>query len=523
MAMTGSIISQPSTTITIIGATTAVDNTPQKVLFVGQKTVSGSATSGEIVENVQNNESELNALVGANSMLAAMVRSARELNTETQFDLLPLDDDGGGVDATGAVTVAGTATDDGTVTVAIASEVNHTLEVAVTSGDSAITVADAIRTAIAADSSIPVIGSGATAAVVITAVNAGTLGNDIGISTATETSGITLSITAMSGGSVNPDLTTVLDAVGDTRYQGIVWPYSDIDSELEEITDFLDPRFNTTNNLLDGVAFTARGSDLSTITTQLDTFNSQSLVYFADKFESASDYEASAVFEQSPVKASQFAAIRALRLTDGASISEFVTTSNGALDAFGGPALASKPYFNTPMRELPLVQSRFGWTQTEIETLLDSGGSVLGRSPSGTTALVGEVATTYKFDQSSNPDQSFKFLNFVDTSTNVREYYYNNYRARFAQTRLTEGDIIKGRDMANELTIIAFSEQLYGDLSGDEFVLLQAGEAALTFYKANLTVDLDLSTGTVTITMIVPLVTQLRELLVTMQIAFSTE
>jgi phage tail sheath gpL-like len=255
----------------------------------------------------------------------------------------------------------------------------------------------------------------------------------------------------------------------------------------------------------------------------LGALNSQSLVMLTDKTESATAYKGPAVFELEQVKAAQFAAIRALRLTDGASISRFVITANGPLDSFGGPALASKPYFNTAFPNLPLVATGRGWNSTEIEQLHDEGGAVLGINAYGNAALAGEIVTTYKTDTAGNDDISFKYLNYVDTASGAREYFYNNLKARFAQSRLTEGDVIKGRDMANDLTIMAYCEKLYQDLSGADYVLLQAGETALKFFKANLVVTLDLATGRATIQMTVPIVTQLREILATMKIAFSTE
>ena len=54
-------------------------------------------------------------------------------------------------------------------------------------------------------------------------------------------------------------------------------------------------------------------------------------------------------------------------------------------------------------------------------------------------------------------------------------------------------------------------------------MLVQAGEVAFKFYKDNITVTLNLAMGRATIQMTVPIVTQLREILVTMKIAFSTE
>jgi hypothetical protein len=196
--------------------------------------------------------------------------------------------------------------------------------------------------------------------------------------------------------------------------------------------------------------------------------------------------------------------------------------SSASKDQFGGVASASLPYFNTVIAELPGISSGRGWTDTEIEQLTAAGGSVMGVNAAGDSGLSGEVVTTYLTDAASNPDATFTFLNYVDTSSNIREYYFNNYKARFAQSRLTEGNLSRGRDVANELSIRAYSEQLYQDLSGDDFVLVQDGEAAFNFYKQNLDVELDLALGKVTVTMFVPLVTQLRTILGTIKIAFAT-
>ena len=43
---------------------------------------------------------------------------------------------------------------------------------------------------------------------------------------------------------------------------------------------------------------------------------------------------------------------------------------------------------------------------------------------------------------------------------------FNNLKSRFAQSRLTEGAVVRGRDMANANTIRAYMEKLYLDLAG---------------------------------------------------------
>lgn len=515
----GGIISQPNVNVAIVPATVAVENTAQKILYVGQKSAAGSAISGALEENILNDNSE-DSLFGPTSMMAGMIRAGKKVNKVTIMDAISLDDNVGGVAATGTITVTGTASGAGTFVVVVGSEKNHSLSIAVADTDTPTIIGDAIVAAVVADTDIPVTAANVTGAVTFTAVNKGTLGNDIGLSVSGSAADVSMATVAMASGATDPALTGIFDVIGEKRYQTIIWPYA---ADVSELTTLLDARFNVDNLVQDGVGIAAIQDSLSNHLSRLGALNSQSLVEIVDKTEADTNYKAASQFELSPVKSSEFGAIRALRLTDGASISQFVISTNGPLDAFGGPALASKPYFNTTTPNLPLIATGHGWNSTEIGQLFDAGGSILGQNTAGNASVAGEIVTTYKTDSAGNPDISFKYLPYVDTASNAREYFFNNLKSRFAQSRLTEGDVLPGRDMANDLTIINFCEKLYQDLSGTDFVLLQAGEPALKFFKDNISVVLDLANGKATIQMTVPLVTQLREIVATMKIAFSTE
>jgi len=518
--MSGSQILQPSVTIAIANATLAVQNTAQRVLLVGQKVAAGSAPTGVLVQNLSSTGAPENALFGQSSMLAAMVRAFKKVNEIVQVDAIPIDDNGAGVPRTVLFTVVGPATAAGTITVVAGSQVDFTFTVAFASGDTATVIAGNIVTAINANLSTPFTASNIAGAVTLTADNDGTVANDLGVEVKDITASAGVSVAAVTqgvAGATDPTLTGIL-AVATGRYQAIVWPYR----ATAVLTSFLDPRFNPANTILDGVGFVTVQDTHANILTYLNALNTPSLAVFADKQTTETRYLGPAQNAESYVKSTLFAGIRALRLTPDASISRFLVSS-ASLDQFGGVALASLPYFNTPMADLPAISPGRGWTLTEIEQVLTAGGSVIGMNFSGTSALVGEVATTYKTDAAANPDPTFKFLEYVDTASNVREYFFNNLKSRFAQSRLTQGSVTRGRDMANADVIRAFCEKLYLDLAGADFVLVQDGEAAITFYKDNLTITLDLSTGTAQITMLAPIVTQLRTIIATIKIAFSTE
>lgn len=507
-------IREPQVSLNIIPAAQSAQLTDQKVLFIGQMT-SGTATAGNLVQNIGVSGEE-NALFGAASHLAGMIRAARKLNQITQFDAIPLADNGSGVAATGTIVFTGPATASGTLVVNIGSSVNHSYTLNINNADTATTTASNLAALINADTYAPVTASPSTGTVTLTAVNKGTTGNGIGIGIVGTVSGIGFTITGMASGATDPSLTTVFTPVNDLRYQTIVWPnkYS-----KSTVTTFLDGRFNVNNNVLDGVAITSNTDTYSNIITAVTALNSKSLVYLANQKISTSNYVGSAIFELDDEIAAQFAAIRALRFTDGANISQYVISSGGALDSFGGIALASLPYPNTPLPNLPIIAPANTFTALEMATLATDGAAVLGNNISNTSIICGRIVTTYKTDSASNPDPSFGFLEYVDTMSAIREYFYVNLKAQYAQSRLTSGDLIQNRIMANAQTISAFCVSLYSNLANE--ALVQAGEPALQFYKENLTVTLDLSSGSATLIMKTPIVVQLRTIIGTLQLSFT--
>ncbi len=632
-------VSQPGVNVAIVSTVTEVAQQEQRVLFVGQKTILGTATNGELISDIQNDNS-WDTLFGENSMLADMIRNARILNNLSQFDAIGLSDSGTTF-ATIEIRASGTATEDGAFVISIGSFNNHTVTAIVATSDTETQVGDAIEAAINGDSTMPFTALNASGTVTLTAVNAGTYGNTMGVQITGTVDGIALIVVAGITGAVDPLLTNVFDVIGDTRYQTIVWPY---DADTLALRTLLDGRFNATNNVLDGLGVTTAIGSATTLSATYGALNSQSLTVIGDntidiptpptdlivngtfdsgaswtagtgwtisggnathasgiltldqtivagldegdsyivqyevlftsgtgvtvsiggtagtlrasaatfvetivagsseliEFTPSSDFVGSvdnvqlfkltpngikfkvpSIFEIPAVLSSEVGSVRALRRTEGANIASFLAGEVG-LDAFGGPALSSRPYFNTPFSLLPVAPTGVGFTTLEVEDLLDDGVSVMGNNSAANTVILGEIVTTYKTDAAGNPDQSFKFLNFVDTSSAVREYFSNNLRARFAQSRLTEGDLVPGRPMANVALILSTLTEFYSTLSGPEFALTQAGEAARITFLSNTSVTLDLATGDATVLMeVVPLVTQLRQFNATITIAFS--
>ena len=512
-------VNQPRTTFALSNAAQQVQNTGQRVLIIGQM-LGSAVASGELLTNISNNKTVWSDTFGARSQMRQYIEAFKSVNEATRLDVIPLADNGSAVERVVTLAFTGTATVAGSFTISAGSSRKHKLSIAVGDTDAAADVAAAVAAAAVADPTLAYAGTSSTGNAIFTASNGGTVanGDTFTIEGLEDIAGITATITETTPGSIDPTLTNVLDVIGDERYQAIVWPYSDAVSPVETL---LNDRFNTTGKVLDGVAFVPIVDSVANIVSAAN-INSASVEFIADKTENiAGTHLGGAIVEPKANLCAMFAGIRALRLDVSAqNIASVVSSTYGARDAFGGPALASKPYFNTPFSNVNPIATGLGFTDSEIETLTAAGVSIAGNNIAGNTLIMGEAVTTYLTDSAGNADVTFSFLNYLDTGSQVREYFFNNMRARFGQSRLTTGDTLPGRDMANEAVIRAYCKQLYQALSGSDFVLLEAGEAALQEFEANLVVAIDKATGTVTITMKVPLVTQLRTINGTIQIAF---
>lgn len=502
----------------ITAANETVSNAPQRILMVGQQ-LGGTATSGSLVENVGTNGEE-DTLFGYPSMLATMVKQFRKINTISQVDCIPLDDNGSAVDATATVTVTGTATESGTITMYVMSYTeDYKIEIAVTTGDDQDTIAANIATEINGNQNYLVDANTTLNVITLNCIQGGTVGNGLSMQVSNVPAGVTVALTAFSGGTTDPSLTNLFNVIEDIRYQTIVYPGN---YDLAVLKTELAARENVDNNVLDGVGFVSISSDEGTLEATADTMNSKSIVILGNKAQTAeSTYVGDALFEFSPTITAQFAAIRALRLTTGQDITPYLVGSN-ITNTTGGPDRAAYPYHNTPMPLLGVIQSNRGWSAAEQTVLNTEGVSFLGNNSALSSIIMGDMVTTYQSDSGGNADTTFKYLNAVDTSSTIREFYFNNNKERYAQTVLTTGVAVPGASQADVNTIAAYQTELYSILSNVGYALTVYGSAALTYFKDNLSVVItDSEAGLVTISAIVPIVTQLRAIDGTIRISFS--
>lgn len=197
----------------------------QRVLLMGQTSVIQPAVATFVPSPAW-----AQGAFGVNSDLARAVAAYRANDPVGELWALPLADVGGGTKATGTIVLTGTATANGTLFLYIDGIF---VQVPVTAGQNATAVGASARAAINAIPTMPVVAAATTGTVTLTAVNKGTLGNDLPIvlnylgaagGQATP-AGLTVSITGMTGGATDPDLTTVATMLGTTAFDFIVNPY----------------------------------------------------------------------------------------------------------------------------------------------------------------------------------------------------------------------------------------------------------------------------------------------------------
>lgn len=512
-------INLPNTTFNILAANQDVSNSAHRVLIVGTSLTTAIVVDGGLRENVAANGEE-DTLFGRKSHLAGMIRAFRSINGTTRVDAVGYLNSGGTA-ATGTIIFTGTATAAGTISVIIGSSTKNRYEVPIAVGTTAAAAATALSALINADAYGVVTGGVATATVTVTATNKGTIGNEIPIYYENVPAGLACAVAAMAGGATNPSLSGLSALIDAQRYQSIIFPGT---WDLSVLDTLMDARLNVTGTVLDGIACVAKADSYSNLLTWLSTINNPLIIGFGEKKEATGTVNyamyGSAHKEIPDNISAMFMAVRALRLTEQAHIAPYVISTNNGRDQFGGAHTASLPYFNTPLSAIRTLRPGEGFSTAEVAALKAACVSVIGNNIANNTTIVGEVVTTYLTDAAGNANTSFKYLEAIDTMSQVREYFHNNCRAQYAQCRLTTGNLIPGLTMANEQSIKAFLASLYDDLAADG--LLVDGEDAIKYFKRNLRVDLDMTTGTVEIDMNVPVVVQLRTILGNCRISFTT-
>lgn len=250
---------------------------PYKGLILGYKTSAGSATADEIY-SITSEQQAIN-LFGAGSQLHNMANFYFKDPRVTDLSMAAVTEPSG-AKSTGDITFTGTATASGTINLYIGGR-RVTASVAI--GDTAAEIASAIVSAITAKTDLAVtaaVNGGDDTQVDVTAKNFGPMGDairfDFNLASDEETpAGITTSTNAMSGGSGDPTLTTLITNMGETQYNGIVSPWID-STTLGALKDEMESR-GSAARMVEGMLFAATVDTVSTANTLGNSYNSKFL------------------------------------------------------------------------------------------------------------------------------------------------------------------------------------------------------------------------------------------------------
>jgi phage tail sheath gpL-like len=250
---------------------------PYNVLLIGQRLSDGTKPAGQI--DKVTSAAQARKFYGKGSMLYHMAETFISENQGlNELNCISLADDGSAVAATGSYEFTAPATGDGTLSVMLGG---RRYRIAVTSGDTEAEMATALVAEIQADEDRLVDSAvdGSNADLVnFTARNAGVVGNDLDIrenyfDDEELPAGVATTITAMSGGSANPDIAGVITAMGEQEYKVIVMPYSDSANLLLMQTELQDRWGPIRQN--DGHLFICRKEDFADHSTFLGTRNNE--------------------------------------------------------------------------------------------------------------------------------------------------------------------------------------------------------------------------------------------------------
>lgn len=465
----------------------------QRALVIGQ--ITAGATLLANVPTLVASAAEARTAGGAGSMLAAMIAAYRANDAFGEVWYLPIADDAAGTAATGALAFAGPATAAGILSLYIAGQL---VSVPVANAATAATIATAVAAAINAAVDLPVtavVDGVTTSKVNVTAKHKGLVGNDIDLranylgssSGQSLPAGVTVTFTAMSGGLLNPTLTTGLAALGDLPFDFIVSPYTDATSiaAISGLLNDTNGRWSYASQLY-GHAFIAKRGTQGALATFGTGLNDQHLSCIG--------------FNDSPSPNYAWAA---------------ATAGAAAVSLRSDPAVPLQTVKIAGVLAPP-VASQFLAAQRSV--LLYDGIGTFKVQRDGTVQIE-RLVTTYQTNAQGQADNSYLDVETLFTLMAVLRAYATLYSTKFAQAKLGSDGVRygPGANVVTPGTIKAELVALYRTLESEQaWVQNSAGFAAAVTVTKNAN-----SPGRVDIVLPITLVGQLRVMAVLIQFKLS--
>lgn len=239
----------------------------RRLLLVGQRLATGKVAALNTIRLGSQAGDQAADAFGQGSMLHAMAAAAREANEYVDLWAIALDDDGDGQVAAGKVTLGGAPTASGTLCLYIGG---NRVRIGVAAAEPVATLASRLASTINATSGLPVTAAATAGEVTLTCRWKGETGNDLDLRLnyydgEQTPAGLTVAITAMTGGTANPEVQPVLDAIAGKQYYSIVCPYLD-GANLAALEAEMVDRFGPMDTLT-GHVFNAKTGNHAQLTT----------------------------------------------------------------------------------------------------------------------------------------------------------------------------------------------------------------------------------------------------------------
>jgi len=365
-----------------------------RALLIGTKTSAGTAVANTLV--LVTSVAQAKTLFGAGSVLTGMFEAFIAQNSFTEVWAMPVDENASGVAASGSITLSGSASAAGTLSLMIAG---RSVQVGVASGNNNVAIATAAAAAINADTDLPVTASALSGAVTLTAKSKGETGNDIDIRVnyydgESTPSGVTVSISAMASGATNPSLTAAIAALGDEWFQIVGSAFRDA-SNLAALKAEMDSRWGPIRSI-DGHIVAAASGTVGAMTTLGGTFNDKHLTIMSTQKSPTPAYEAAA--------------------------------ESAAIAAYYASIDPARPLQTIEYAWMKAPQRADRYTLSERNTLLYSGIATLRVSTSGAVS-VERMITTYKTNAAGGSDPAYLDIETLMTLQYIR-YDWRNYILR---------------------------------------------------------------------------------------------
>ncbi|MBN8486372.1 MAG: phage tail sheath subtilisin-like domain-containing protein [Burkholderiales bacterium] len=401
-----------------------------RMLVMGHKVAAGSGAVNTVYR-IASADAAVDYF-GDGSLAQQLCAAVRRANDNVDLYAVALGE--GSVAATGTLAFTGPATAAGTLWVYVGGSA---VRVAVASGDTATDVAARLVTALNKDKANGVTATSSSGTVTVTAKHRSELGNSIDLRHSyfdgeRLPAGLGLTITAMSGGSGNPDVQPAITAIGDAAFHTVVCPWFDA-VNLGKIEALMSTRFGPMVQK-EGLAYTGASGTVGTLTTLGTSRNSPHLVVVGSG--------------KSPTPPWLWAATVA------------------ALDAYESDPARPRQTLAIPGVLAPAVADQ--WTREERNTLLYSGISTFRADLDG-TCRVERLITTYRLNAFGVEDTAYLDVETMRTIAYLRFTVRQRITTRYPRHKL-----------ANDGTVVSAGQAVVTPnvLRGELLALFREWEAA---------------------------------------------